>query len=94
MKSSVESTSICIESALLARIEVLARSTRRSKDQLIQEAISYYLNECTDLYIALETMQNPDTEYLDWEQARSELLNTRLIKQYTGHLPTSLKVIE
>ncbi|MBF0608505.1 MAG: ribbon-helix-helix protein, CopG family [Candidatus Magnetobacterium sp. LHC-1] len=75
MKSSVESTSICIDSALLARIEDLARNTRRSKDQLIQEAISYYLNESTDLYIALEVLQNPDTEYLDWEQAKSELLN-------------------
>ncbi|MBF0537578.1 MAG: addiction module protein [Nitrospirae bacterium] len=49
MKSPIECTSICIESALLSRVEVLAKSTGHSKDQLIQEAIIYYLNECEEL---------------------------------------------
>ena len=49
--------------------------SRRSKSWLIKEVLTYYLEERADLEAALEKLHDPDTEYLDWEQAKSELLS-------------------
>jgi RHH-type rel operon transcriptional repressor/antitoxin RelB len=71
----INPVSVRLDSELYDKLSGLAKTTRRSKSWLIKEALTYYLEERADLEVALEKLHDPDAEYLDWEQAKSELLS-------------------
>ena len=73
--NAIKPTSVRLEAGLLKKLEVLSKRIHRPKTWLIKEAIQYYLEERADLEIALEKFSNPNTEYLDWEEAKHDILN-------------------
>jgi len=75
MKVKLKPISVRFEPEQHQQLEEIAQNLRRSKNWIIQEALRLYLEERADLEIALEKLQDPNTEYLDWKSAKNELLN-------------------
>ncbi|MBU1086587.1 MAG: ribbon-helix-helix domain-containing protein [Candidatus Omnitrophica bacterium] len=75
MKHDIKPTSVRLDAALHKKLEAVAAHIHRPKTWLIKEAISHYVNELADNAIALEKFTDPNTEYLDWEEIKDDLLN-------------------
>jgi len=61
---------------LVRRLEESAKTLRRSRADVIRQAIEYYLDDVEDLRAALEVLQDPADPVLDWNEVRRELLGT------------------
>jgi len=60
---------------VLSALDQAARTLHRTRADVIRQAIEAYLEDFGDLSIALERLQDPTDESLDWEEARSALLS-------------------
>ena len=58
---------------LARRLDLLARSTKRSKSSFIVEALQRYLDEREDLEAALARVREPQAEYVDHAEVKREL---------------------
>jgi predicted DNA-binding protein len=58
---------------LAHRLELIARSTKRSKSSFIIEALEVYLNEREDLETALARVREPQAEYVDHAEVKRAL---------------------
>ena len=67
------SQTVRLPDELAARLEQLARVTRRSKTSFIVEALERHLEECEDLELALSRFRSPDAEWVDHADVRREL---------------------
>ncbi len=56
-----------------ARLDRLAKATRRSKSSFIVEALERYLEERDDLETALARVREPHAEYLDHDEVKRAL---------------------
>ena len=65
--------SVRLPDELSARLDALAKTTRRSKSSFILEALEVWLEEREELEIALARFRDPATEWVDHEDVRSEL---------------------
>jgi RHH-type transcriptional regulator, rel operon repressor / antitoxin RelB len=60
---------------LVAQMDEAAARLRRSRAQLVRQAIEYYMDDLEDLRIGLERLQDPGDPVLDWNEVRRELLD-------------------
>ncbi|MFQ5740913.1 MAG: ribbon-helix-helix protein, CopG family [Acidobacteriota bacterium] len=60
---------------LVRRIDEAAGRLKRSRADLVRQAIEYYLEDLEDLRLGLEALQDPADPILDWEAVRRELLD-------------------
>ena len=60
---------------LIREIDEAAARLKRSRAQLVRQAIEYYLDDLEDLKLGLERLQDPTDPILDWAQVRGELLD-------------------
>jgi RHH-type rel operon transcriptional repressor/antitoxin RelB len=67
------SQTVRLPDEIAERLEALARATKRSKTSFIVEAVERHLDECEDLEIALSRFRDPDAEWVDHDDVRSEL---------------------
>jgi predicted DNA-binding protein len=67
--------SIRFDLELKTKLEKVSQDMDRPKAWIIQEALKYYLSEYSELEQALEKVKNPNSEYIDWEDAKHELLS-------------------
>ena len=65
--------SVRIPDELAARLDALAKATKRSKSSFILEALEAWLEEREELEIALARFRDPATEWVDHEDVRREL---------------------
>ena len=65
--------SVRLPDELAARLDALAKATRRSKSAFIREALEAWLEEREELEIALARFRDPATEWVDHEDVRREL---------------------
>ncbi len=49
---------------------------KRSRAEIIRQAIERYLEEFDDLSVAVERLRDPNDPVLDWDQVRREFLDT------------------
>ena len=63
-----------IPSELLVLLDEAATKLRRSRADIIRQAVEYYLDDYEDLTESLNVLQDPSDPVLDWEAVRSELL--------------------
>lgn len=61
---------------LVAEIDAAAKALRRSRAQLVRQAIEYYLDDLEDLKLGLERLQDPADPVLDWADVKRELLDS------------------
>ena len=60
---------------LLAELDAAATSLRRTRADVIRQAVEYYLDDYEDIRAALSVLRDPADPVLDWESVRGELLN-------------------
>ena len=57
-------------------LDTVASRLRRSRAEIVRQAIERYLEDLEDLSVASERLQDPKDPVLDWDQVRRELLDT------------------
>lgn len=60
---------------LVQSIDSAAQRMKRSRAEVIRQAIEYYLDDVEDLRIGLERLQDPGDPVLDWDEVRRDLLS-------------------
>ena len=57
-------------------LDAVASRLRRSRAEIVRQAVERYLEDMDDLSVASERLQGPNDPVLDWDQVRRELLDT------------------
>ncbi|MBI3344820.1 MAG: ribbon-helix-helix protein, CopG family [Gammaproteobacteria bacterium] len=55
-------------------LDSAARRLKRSRADVIRQAIEYYLDDVEDLERAMDRLRDPADPVLDWEKVRRELV--------------------
>ena len=59
---------------LVAALDEAASQLRRTRADVVRQAIEYYLDDFEDVAAAVQALQDPADPVLDWESVRRELL--------------------
>lgn len=59
---------------LVRTLDEAARSLRRTRAEVVRQAIEHYLEDYEDLARAVERLRDPADPVLDWEQVKRDLL--------------------
>ena len=57
-------------------LDEAANRLKRSRAEIIRQAIERYLEEFDDLSVAVDRLRDPNAPVLDWDQVRREFLDT------------------
>ena len=57
-------------------LDEAANRLKRSRAEIIRQAIERYLEEFDDLSVAVDRLRDPNDPVLDWDQVRREILDT------------------
>ena len=61
---------------LAEALDAAAARLKRSRADMIRQALERYLEDFDDLSIALERLQDPSDPVLDWDEVKRELLDS------------------
>ena len=61
---------------LVSALDAAANQQKRSRAEIIRQAIEHYLEDYEDLSISIERLRDPNDPVLDWEKVKNELLHT------------------
>ena len=64
--------SVRLPEKLAAELEQISKETERSKSFHIQKALEMYIEECADMQIALDRLNNPADSIISLEDMRSQ----------------------
>jgi len=59
---------------LVRLLDEAARNLRRTRAEVVRQAIEHYLEDYEDLARAVERLRDPADPVLDWEQVKRDLL--------------------
>ena len=62
--------------AVVDALDEAANRLKRSRAEIIRQAIERYLEEFDDLSVAVDRLRDPNDPVLDWDQVRREFLDT------------------
>ena len=65
-----------VSSELVEALDAAAEDLKRSRADIIRQALERYLEDYDDLEVALERLRDPADPVLDWDQVRHDLLNS------------------
>lgn len=57
------------------QIDEAAERLKRSRAQVVRQALEYYLEDLEDLKLGIERIRDPADPILDWDDVRRELLD-------------------
>jgi predicted DNA-binding protein len=60
---------------LVASLDRAATELRRTRAEVVRQAIEYYLEDFEDLNLAMQALRAPADAVLDWEAVKHDLLN-------------------
>ncbi|MDE0236524.1 MAG: ribbon-helix-helix protein, CopG family [bacterium] len=61
---------------LVDALDAAAEDLKRSRADIIRQALERYLEDYDDLEVAVERLRDPADPVLDWDQVRHELLSS------------------
>ena len=61
---------------LVEALDAAAEGLKRSRADIIRQALERYLEDYDDLEVALERLRDPADPVLDWDRVRHELLGS------------------
>lgn len=61
---------------LVGEIDRAADRLKRTRADVIRQAVEYYLEDLEDLTLGLERLQDPADPILDWEEVRRGLVDS------------------
>lgn len=59
-----------------AALDAAATALKRSRDEVVRQAVAQYLEDFDDLSVAVERLRDPSDPVLDWDEVRCELLRS------------------
>ena len=59
---------------LIKRIDAAANRLKRTRADVVRQALEYYLEDLEDLKLGLQALQDPADPVLNWEEIRRDLL--------------------
>ena len=62
--------------AVVDALDAAASRLKRSRAEIVRQAIERYLEDFDDLSIAVDRLRDPSDPVLDWDQVKRELLDT------------------
>jgi predicted DNA-binding protein len=62
--------------AVVDALDVAASRLKRSRAEIIRQAVERYLEDFDDLSVAVERLRDPNDPVLDWDRVRRELLDS------------------
>ena len=65
-----------IPTTVVNALDATARRLKRSRAEVIRQAVERYLEDFDDLSVAVDRLRDPSDPVLDWDQVRRELLDT------------------
>ena len=63
-----------VPDALVGALDEVAAQLKRSRADVVRQALERYLEDFDDLTVAIERLRDPSDPVLDWDQVRRELL--------------------
>ena len=57
-----------------AALDAAAAALKRSRAEIVRQAVEQYLEDFDDLSVAVERLRDPSDPVLDWDDVRRELL--------------------
>lgn len=60
---------------LVASLDEAAKTLRRTRAEVIRQAVESYLEDFEDISASLDVLRDPSDQVLDWEQVRRGLLD-------------------
>ena len=61
---------------LVAGLDAAAAALKRSRAEVVRQAIESYLEDFDDLSVAVERLRDPSDPVLDWDEVRRDLLGS------------------
>ena len=61
---------------LAAALDAAAAQLKRSRANVVRQALEMYLEDFNDLSVALDRLRDPSDPVLDWDEVRRELLGS------------------
>ena len=65
-----------VSDTLVTALDAAARGLKRSRAEIVRQALERYLEDFDDLTVTLERLRDPSDPVLDWEQVRDDLLGS------------------
>ncbi len=62
--------------AVVDALDAAASRLKRSRAEIVRQAVERYLEDFDDLSVAIERLQDPNDPVLDWDRVRRDLLDT------------------
>jgi RHH-type rel operon transcriptional repressor/antitoxin RelB len=59
---------------LVASLDAAAAQLRRTRADMVRQAVEYYLDDFEDISQAIDVMRDPADPVLDWEAVKRDLL--------------------
>lgn len=63
-----------VPAELVEALDTAAAELKRSRADIVRQALERYLEDFDDLTVAVERLRDPTDPVLDWDQVRRELL--------------------
>jgi len=60
---------------LVASLDEAAAQLRRTRAEVVRQAVEYYLDDFEDVARAVEVLRDPADAVLDWESVKHDLLS-------------------
>ena len=60
---------------VIEALDAAASQLRRSRAEIVRQAVERYLEDFDDLTVAVELLRDPNDPVLDWEQVKRGLLD-------------------
>lgn len=60
---------------LVDSLDQAAAQLRRTRAEVVRQAVEYYLEDFEDISRAIEVLRDPADPVLDWEQVKHDLLS-------------------
>ncbi|MDE2971221.1 MAG: ribbon-helix-helix protein, CopG family [Acidobacteriota bacterium] len=61
---------------VLELLDNAARELKRSRAEIVRQAIEYYLEDFDDLTVAVERLRDPGDPVLDWDEVKRDLFGS------------------
>lgn len=61
---------------IVAALDQAAKTLHRTRADIIRQAIEAYIEDFSDLSVAIDRLRDPSDECVDWEEARRALLSS------------------
>ncbi len=65
-----------VPDTLIEMLDTAAMELKRSRADIVRQALERYLEDFDDLTVALERLRDPTDQVLDWDQVKHELLGS------------------